>query len=129
MAGKSATNTQSVINAKKRLTKFLRTQQELPSEILSREAPRIEAEAKLLTPFKEGKLEHSVKCSVSRSRTKPGLNISASARHNGYNYAGIQHENVYYQHPIKGQAHYLSEPFQKGIRRIKYAIQKEMRLK
>lgn len=126
MAGFSATNTQSVKDAKKRLTRFLRKQQEVPSEVMAREAPRIEAEAKLLTPYKSGKLEHSVRCTVSRSKTRPGLNIRASARSNGYNYAGIQHENVYYHHPVKGQAHYLSEPFNRGTQRIIQEIRKEM---
>lgn len=119
MLSSSATSLKSVQDAKKHLSSFLRKQQELPSEILAREAPRIEAEAKILTPLKEGKLESSVKCRVSKSKTRPGLNISASARHKGYNYAGVQHENVSYNHPIKGRDHYLSIPFYEGVTRIK----------
>lgn len=129
MAGSSATNLDSVRNAKKRLTRFLKTLEEVPTQVLEREAPRIEAEARLLTPLKSGKLEHSVHCTVSKSRFRPGLNIRASARSHGYNYAGIQHENTSYNHPIKGQAHYLKIPFDKGIQRIKYAMRKEIHLK
>lgn len=127
-SGSSATNLDSVRGAKKRLTAFLKKQQTIPSEVLAREAPRIEAEAKVLTPLKEGKLERSVKCSVSKSTTKPGLNISASAKDEGYDYAGIQHENTSFNHPIKGRDNYLKIPFDKGVRRIKYAIRKEMKI-
>ena len=127
MAGSSATSLQSVRNAKKKLASFLKKQQTLPSEILAREAPRIEAEAKILTPLKSGKLENSVKCTVSKSVTRPGLNIRASARNGSYNYAGIQHENTYYRHPIKGRDHYLSIPFYNGVSRIESAMRREVR--
>lgn len=118
MKSSSATDLQSVKNAKKNLTSFLKKQQEIPNMILAKEALRIEAEAKILTPMKSGRLENSVRCSVSKSKVRPGLNIKASARHNGYNYAGIQHENTEYKHPIKGRDHYLSIPFYKGVARI-----------
>lgn len=129
MSSSSATNLDSVRKAKNRLINFLKTEKEVPAQILEREAPRIEAEARLLTPLKKGKLENSVRCKVSKSQTRPGLTIRASARNRGYNYAGIQHENTSYSHPIKGQAHYLKIPFDKGVQRIKYAMRKEVRLK
>lgn len=119
MKSSSATVLQSVKDAKKHLTSFLKKQQEVPNTVLAKEALRIEAEAKILTPVKSGKLENNVKCSVSKSKVRPGLNIKASALHNGYNYAGVQHENTEYKHPIKGRDHYLSIPFYKGVERIK----------
>lgn len=125
----SATNLQSVKNAKKQLSSFLRKQQTLPSEILAREAPRIQAEARILTPLKSGRLESNVKCRVSKSITRPGLNISATARRGNFNYAGIQHENTEFRHPIKGRDHYLSIPFYEGVDRIKRAMKEEVTYK
>lgn len=125
----SATNLQSVKNAKKQLSSFLRKQQTLPSEILAREAPRIQAEARILTPLKSGRLESNVKCRVSKSITRPGLNISATARSGSFNYAGIQHENTEFKHPIKGRDHYLSIPFYEGVDRIKRAMKEEVTYK
>lgn len=126
-SGSSATNLQSVRNAKKNLTRFLKQQQTIPQEVLAREAPRIQAEAKLLTPLRSGRLEHNVHCRISRSLTRPGLNISATAISAGYNYAGIQHENMYFKHPIKGQAHYLVIPFNAGVERIVRDIRRELK--
>lgn len=131
MAGKgaSATTTQSVKAAKARLTRILKTCQVDFNDILEREAPRIYAEAVARTPYRTGRLEASVKVSVSKSKTTPGLNISASAQdpQTGYNYAAIQHENENFSHDIKGTPHYLSEPFEKGTRRIKYAMNKRLK--
>jgi hypothetical protein len=57
------------------------------------------------------------------------LNVSASARSsNGYNYAGIQHENEEYEHPIKGKAHYISEPFERATKRIEERMRKELKV-
>ena len=127
MTSSSATNLASVREAKKHLTSFLKKQQTLPTEILEREAPRIQAEARMYTPFKSGKLEASVWCRVSKSITRPGLNIRASARNGNFNYAGVQHENTYYTHPVKGRDHYLSIPFYAGVSRIKQQMRREVR--
>lgn len=126
--GSSATTQESVRQAKKRLERLVRQCKEVPLKILESEAPRIRDEAKWETPFKTGKLEDSVKVKVRRSTTHPGLNISASARSiRGYNYAGIQHENTTYNHPIKGNAHYLSGPFYRGVDRIERSLRREIR--
>lgn len=127
MAGSSATSQQSVQDAKKRLTKFIKTLETVPTKILEEEAIKIQAEAKSETPFKTGKLEDSVKVKVSKDKRRPGLLISASARSGGYNYAGIQHESTQYKHPIKGKAHYLKDPFDRGTDRIIRRLRKEVR--
>lgn len=128
MAGSSATSLKSVQDARKRLTKFLNTLETVPSNILQEEADRILSEAKQETPYKTGKLEKSVYCRVSKSKNRPGLVLGASARSEGYNYAGIQHENVNFQHPVKGKAHYLRDPFNRGVRRIKRRMKQEIKL-
>ena len=108
----SATNQKSVQDAKKKLEKFLKTVETVPVEELQRTADAIKAEAIAQTPYQTGKLESSVYVKVSASKTKQGINAGASARSKGgYNYAGIQHENEDYEHPIKGKAHYISDPF------------------
>ena len=124
----SATSLSSVQNAKKRLTKFLKTLDTVPIVVLEQEARKIELQAKLETPRDTGKLESSVKARVSRDKRRPGINISASARDQGYNYAGIQHENTHFKHQVKGKAHYLKDPFDRGVRRIKRRLRKEVKL-
>lgn len=124
----SATSLSSVQDAKKRLTKFLKTLDTVPIVILEQEARKIELQAKLETPRDTGKLESSVKARVARDKRRPGINISASARDKGYNYAGIQHENTHFKHPVKGKAHYLKDPFDRGVRRIKRRLRKEVKL-
>lgn len=111
----SATSLKSIQDAKKRLTKFLKTLETVPTDELKRTAERIYSEAIAQTPYSTGKLESSVYVSVSRSKTKPGLVAGASAREHGYDYAGIQHENENYDHPIKGKAHYIRDPFKKEV--------------
>lgn len=124
----SATSLSSVQNAKKQLTKFLKTLDTVPIVILEQETRKIELQAKLETPRDTGKLESSVKARVARDKRRPGINISASARDKGYNYAGIQHENTHFKHPVKGKAHYLKDPFDRGVRRIKRRLRKEVKL-
>lgn len=117
--GSSATSTQSVQDAKKRLQKYLKSLETIPTDILEEERPRLYSEIIAATPYKTGKLERSVKVTVAKDRRRPGLNASASAiSKNGYNYAGIQHEETNYQHPIKGKAHYISDPFEECTKRI-----------
>ena len=52
----------------------------------------------------------------------------ASASHNGYNYAGIQHENTAFKHTV-GADHYISVPYERGIRRIKLRVRREFNRK
>lgn len=113
--------------ASKRLTKFLRTVETVPTQILLEEAPRIEETAKIRTPEKTGKLKESVKVRVSRDKRRPGLYAQASAINRGYNYALIQHENLSYNHPNGGQAKFLESAFVEGVERIERRIEQEVR--
>ena len=128
MGGQSATSLKSVQDAKKRLTKFLKTLETKPSQILASESTRIYNEAVSETPYKTGKLQSKVYVKVSKSKTRPGLLIGASARSKGYNYAGIQHDNTNFRHPIKGKANYLKDPFERGTERIKKRLRSEVKL-
>ena len=113
--------------ASKHLTKFLRTVETVPTNILLEEAPRIEETAKVRTPEKTGKLKESVKVRVSRDKRRPGLYAQASARNRGYDYALIQHENLSYNHPNGGQAKFLESAFVEGVERIERRIEQEVR--
>lgn len=113
--------------ASKHLTKFLRTVEAVPTNILLEEAPRIEETAKIRTPEKTGKLKESVKVRVSRDKRRPGLYAQASATNRGYNYALIQHENLSYNHPNGGQAKFLESAFVEGVERIERRIEQEVR--
>ena len=113
--------------ASKHLTRFLRTVETVPTQILLEEAPRIEETAKIRTPEKTGKLKESVKVRVSRDKRRPGLYAQASATNRGYNYALIQHENLSYNHPNGGQAKFLESAFVEGVERIERRIEQEVR--
>lgn len=129
MAGFSATQSESARNAKKNLQKFLRKVQTVPTRILEEEATTLYSEIIAETPFKTGKLENSVRVSVSKSKSRPGLNASASARDpkTGYNYAGIQHEDTSFEHPVKGKDHFISDPFNRATQRIKQRVRDEVK--
>lgn len=123
----SATNLQSIKDAKKHLEKFLRNLETTPNDVLQEEARAIEADAKSETPFDSGKLQKSVRVRVSKSSTKFGLNISATARSKqGYDYSEIQHESKGYNHRW-GKWHYLIDPFERGIERIKRKLESKLR--
>ena len=113
--------------ASKHLTKFLRTVETVPTQILLEEAPRIEETAKIRTPEKTAKLKESVKVRVSRDKRRPGLYAQASAFNRGYDYALIQHENLSYNHPNGGQAKFLESAFVEGVERIERRIEQEVR--
>lgn len=128
MAGFSATNTQSVQDAKKRLQRFLKKLETIPTQILEEEAQTLKAEIIAEVPYDTGKLERSVRVSVAKDKRRPGLNASASARSpSGYDYAGIQHENTGYHHD-KGKAHYISDPFERATKRIENRFREELTL-
>lgn len=129
MAGSSATSQKSVQDAKKQLQRFLRKLETVPTRILQEEAQQLKAEIIAETPYETGKLEASVKVTVSRDKRRPGLNASASARSpQGYNYAGIQHERADFTHPIKGKDHFISDPFQRATKRIERRLREELTL-
>lgn len=119
--GASATSQQSVQDAKKRLQKFIKSLDTVPTQILNEEAPILRSEIIAEVPYKTGKLESSVRVSVARDKRRPSLNASASAlSKSGYNYAGIQHENDEFRHTKPGaKAHFISDPLNRCIDRIK----------
>jgi hypothetical protein len=127
--GASATSTKSVQDARKNLTKFLKQLDTVPSEELERSAQRIKQDAIAKVPYKTGKLERSIYVRVAKDKRRPGLVAGASARSpGGYNYAGIQHENENYIH-TKGQAHFISEPFNDEVKRLKRRIRRRLKIK
>lgn len=126
--GSSATSQKSVQDAKKHLRTFLKELDTIPTDVLESEASVLYSEIIAETPYNTGKLERSVKVTVARDKRRPGLNASASARSSrGYNYAGIQHENEDFVHPIKGKAHFISDPFERSTKRIKKAMRLRLR--
>ena len=125
----SATGQKSVQDARKHLTQFLKKLDTVPTEELEKSASVIYAEAVALTPYKTGKLERSVYVRVSKDKRRPGIVAGASALSDkGKNYAGIQHENTEFHHPIKGQAHYISEPFNKEVKNLKRRIKRRLKV-
>lgn len=124
----SATSRQSVQNARKNLTKFLKTLDTVPVEELEKSAQKIKAEAIAQTPYETGKLEDSVYVRVARDKRRPGLVAGAHAKDNGYDYSGIQHEETSYEHPIKGKAHYISDPFNKEVANLKRRLKRRLKV-
>nr|DAH87277.1 MAG TPA: Minor capsid protein [Caudoviricetes sp.] len=126
----SATSQKSVQDARKNLTKFLRKLDTIPAEELAKSAQTIKANAIAQTPYETGKLEKSVYVRVSKDKKRPGIVAGASARAaNGYNYAGIQHEEEGYGHPIKGKAHYISDPFNEEVGKLKKRLKRRLKIK
>lgn len=122
--GASATSRKSVQDAKKNLTRFLKTLDTLPREELQKSAQTIKAQALQQVPYETGKLERSVYVRVSKDKRRVGLVAGASARSDkGYNYAGIQHENESFKHPVKGKDHYISDPFNEEVEKLKTRLQ------
>lgn len=127
--GASATSQKSVQDARKNLTSFLKQLDTVPTEELEKSAQRIKTEAIAKVPYDTGKLERSIYVRVAKDKKRPGIVAGASARSkDGYNYAGIQHENENYQH-AKGQAHFISEPFTAEVKRLKQRIKRRLKLK
>lgn len=127
--GASATSQKSVQDARKNLTKFLKQLDTVPTEELEKSAQRIKTDAIAMVPYKTGKLERAIYVRVSKDKQKPGIVAGASARSaQGYDYAGIQHENENYHH-TKGQAHFISEPFNAEVKRLKRRIQRRLKIK
>lgn len=127
--GGSATSRQSVQDAKKRMQKFLKSLDTIPTEILQEEVPVLTGEILAEIPYETGKLESSVRVSVARDKRRPGINASASAiSDKGYNYAGIQHENEDFQHTKPGaKAHFISDPLNKCVDRVTDKMRKRLK--
>ncbi len=122
----TATNLKSVRDAQSDLRRYLKKVRTVPLKILDDERKRLGKEARAEVPYKTGKLQKSIRCSVSKSKKGATLNLSASARRGDYNYSVIQHENTKFKHPIKGKAFYLRDPFRRSVYRIKKALNSEL---
>ena len=126
--GASATSRESVQNARKNLTKFIKTLDTVPTEELERSAQTIKANAIAKVPYKTGKLEHAIYVRVAKDKRRSDIVAGASARSSkGYNYAGIQHENESYHHD-KGQAHFISEPFDEEVEKLKKRLRRRLKI-
>ena len=126
--GASATSQKSVQDARKKLTDFIKKLDTVPIEELEKSAQRIKTDAIAKVPYKTGKLERSIYVRVAKDKKRPGIVAGASARSkDGYNYAGIQHENENYSH-TKGQAHFISEPFNAEVKRLKRRIRRRLKI-
>lgn len=114
---------------KAKLRKFLKTVDTVPRNILEDEAEQTEMEAKQETPYKEGTLEDSVYVNVSRDKRRPGFRLGARAHdpNTGFDYAYIQHESPDFNHPIKGKAYYIEDPFVRAVKRIIARLKNEVK--
>ena len=100
-----------------------------PVKIFREEAKEMKIECQARVPLKTGRLQSSIYVIVD---TKPGnCKIRAGAKavnpNDGYNYAPIQHENEDYNHPIKGEAHFISEPLRKAVDAFIIRVRERMR--
>lgn len=126
----STTSRKSVQDARKNLTKFLRKLDTIPVEEVAKSAQTIKANAIAQTPYETGKLEKAVYVRVAKDKKRPGIVAGASAKAaNGYDYAGIQHEETGYEHPIKGKAHYISDPFNEEVAKLKERLKERLKIK
>lgn len=101
----------------------------MPIEELEESAQTIKAEAVAQAPYQTGKLERSIYVRVSRDKRRPGLVAGASAKDHGYDYAGIQHEATHFNHPIKGKAHYISDPFNAEVGKLKRRLRRKLKVR
>lgn len=128
--GSSATSQESVKRAKQNLRDFLKQLDTVPQEELQKSAQVIYREAVARAPYKTGRLERSIYVRVSKDRRQSGLIAGASVKSpGGYDYAGIQHENTSFNHPVKGEAHFISGPFEEETRKLVRRLKGRLRVK
>ena len=126
--GRSATSTASVQRAIGNLKKFLNTLETVPNEELDKTAAAIKAKAIAQAPYKTGQLERSIYVKATHTKGHQGIRAGASAKsETGYDYAGIQHENTTFNHPVKGKAHYISDPFKQEVYNMKRRIRRRLK--
>ena len=114
--------------ARDKLGRFMKTVESVPYHIFVEEAIRMEQEAKLETPIDTGALRESVRADVSGKGLSVTLSMSASATSaDGYDYSNIQHENTSFNHPRGGKAHYIRDPFNRGVERIQNRLSEEVK--
>lgn len=112
--------------ARDNLGRFAKMLDSQPYQIVLEEAARAQEEAKLETPIETGKLQQSVKFTISGARNV-SVTATASAEDHNYDYAKIQHDTVWYNHPRGGKAFYLRDPFMRMLNRIANRLDREVR--
>ncbi len=118
----------SAAQAQARLRRYLAKLESVPLGEVERTATQIKAKAIAQAPYKTGKLEDSIEVEVTGSGTRLTISATASATSpSGYDYAGIQHDDTSFNHPIKGKAKYLSDPFNEEIRNMQARIRRKLR--
>ena len=121
-------NIKSIDRAIRNLNKFLNSLESVPSAELDRTASQIKAKAIAQTPYRTGALERSVYVDVVKDSTQQTIIAGASAKsERGYDYAGIQHENTTFNHPVKGKSHYISDPFKQEVYNMKRRIRRRLK--
>lgn len=115
--------------ALKNLQKFLNDLERVPSEEIIKTGESLKEKAIAQAPYSTGKLERSIEVEVTTTPGKYGIKASASALNEvGYDYAGIQHENTEYQHPVKGKAHYIRDPFYQETRNLQRRLKRRLKI-
>ena len=109
-----------VEDTKRRLERFLKRLDTVPTQTLRSMVPALKEEIQSETPYKTGKLEESVYVRVARDKRRPGFRLGARAHApgTGFDYAYIQHETEDFNHPIKGKAFFVEDPFNRAAERI-----------
>jgi hypothetical protein len=112
--------------AKQKLARFAREVDSVTNEEIDYFSRQVEAKAKALAPFETGRLEKSIVVRRHLGRDRKEVVVRAKAMHKGYDYAPIQHENTAYNHPIKGQAKFIEEPFNQEYRNMVRRIKRRL---
>lgn len=79
-------------------------------------------EAQRLAPIKEGSLRASAELDVAETVGSVIATLSFNTV-----YAARQHEETEWHHPKGGQAHYLSEPFNRNASTLERALELELK--
>ena len=109
-----------------RLGRFLKTVETRPYQILLEESARILAEMRLQVPVESGDLRDSLTCTVEGKALTPTLVATASSVHRGYDYAEVQHDTAWFNHPNGGKWRFVADPFESGVARIKRRFEEEI---
>lgn len=109
-----------------KLGRFVAVIESRPYRIMVEESARILQEMQMQVPYDSGYLHDSLRCYVEGSKLTPKLIATASAKDNGYDYAGIQHDVPWFNHMV-GKWRYVADPFEAGVKRIDSRLRKELR--
>lgn len=108
-----------------KLGRFVSVVESAPYRIMVEESARILQEMQLQVPYDSGQLYDSLRCVVEGNKLTPQLIATASAKDNGYDYAGIQHDTPWFNHMV-GKWRYVADPFEAGVERINRRLREEL---